>query len=151
MHNLVDPLTLPSLVGQVHRELTGILARHVLGESLQEVGQTLDPPLSGLQIRNVISANPDLVIKFNTVIEHRAHWMIEEAARLATKCAKSGDVAGLKVAIDSYMKLAGKIAPKLYGDKATLELVGAGGGPIKAIVQLEPAEAYKRMLSGDVE
>lgn len=123
-----------------------ILARHSQGESLQEIAESLDPGLTGAQLRRAIADDNEMTKSFNAIVELRAHWMIEECGRLAGMAAKAGDVAGMKVAIDSYMKLAGKIAPKLYGDKSTLELVGAGGGPIQTKVAMDPSDAYKAML-----
>jgi hypothetical protein len=132
----------------IRKHFKQIIARHATGESLQEIGQSLDPPCTGLQLRRTIITDPELTASFNAVIEHRAHYFIEEAARLAALCGKAGDVAGMKVAISAYTTLAGKIAPRLYGDKSTLELVGAGGGPVKHTVELDPAEAYRKMIGG---
>ena len=145
MNYNIDP---DSQATQVRTHFKDILARHVTGESLQSIGETLPVPLTGTQIRRAISDAPDMLLSFNAIIEHRAHHFMEEAAKLAKQCADAGDVAGMKVAIDTYMKLAAKIAPGLYGDKATLELVGAGGGPVKHTVEMSPEDAYKAMLGG---
>lgn len=136
------------VVGAIRENFHQILQRHATGESLQEIAESIDGIESGVQIRRWITLDPEMSADFNAVIEIRAHWMVEEAGRLAGLAAKSGDVSGLKCSIDAYLKIASKIAPKLYGDKSTLEVVGAGGGPVKHTVEMSPEDAYKAMLSG---
>lgn len=53
-----------------------------------------------------------------------------------------------RLKIDARKWLAGKLAPKKYGDKITQEIGGIGGGPVETM-QLTAEEAYKRMLHGD--
>lgn len=53
-----------------------------------------------------------------------------------------------RLQIDARKWLAGKLAPKKYGDKITQEIGGIGGGPVET-VQMTAEEAYKRMLHGD--
>ena len=48
-----------------------------------------------------------------------------------------------KLRVDTRRWLMSKMLPKKYGDKATTELVGAGGGPVE-IAMLTPAEKAER-------
>lgn len=78
----------------------------------------------------------------------RAHSMVEEAVDTARLGKVLGDAAGLRVSVDTLLKVAGKIAPGEYGDKASLELTGKDGGPIEANMSVSPAEAYERLIKG---
>lgn len=51
-----------------------------------------------------------------------------------------------KAAGDLWLKLAAKTDPRRYGEKATLELTGAEGGPVETVVKMDPAEAYRRAI-----
>jgi hypothetical protein len=44
-------------------------------------------------------------------------------------------VARSRLRVDARKWLAGKLAPKKYGDKVTQELTGEGGGPVKVAVE----------------
>lgn len=130
-----------------------ILERHVERESLADIAVDLSArfgvPMTGLQLRRAVMDDDSMTKSFNAVIEHRAHNLIEEATKLADQAAKLGDAAGLRVAIDTYIRIAGKIASGIYGEKSTHEFVGAGGGPIKHLVEMSPEDAYKAMLAKD--
>lgn len=78
----------------------------------------------------------------------RAHSLVEEAVDTARLGRALGDAAGLRVAADTFLKVAGKLAPTQYGDKAQIELSGKDGGPIEANMSVSPAEAYERLIKG---
>lgn len=76
--------------------------------------------------------------------EVQAHNIFEECLAIADS--QEGDVilkdgiktpnhdfiARAKLRIDTRMRMAGKLAPKVYGDKITNEHTGADGGPLDA-------------------
>jgi len=62
---------------------------------------------------------------------------------------REGDmIAHRRLQIETRMRLLGKWAPKIYGDKVAL--TGDGGGPIQtnSTVTVGPEDAYKKMLNG---
>lgn len=63
---------------------------------------------------------------------------------------RRGDMlAHRKLQIETRMRLIGKWAPKLYGEKVTQEHTGPNGGAIRSeTVNMTAEEAYKGMLGG---
>ncbi|SPA44613.1 terminase small subunit protein [Cupriavidus taiwanensis] len=54
-----------------------------------------------------------------------------------------------RLQVDARKWMAGKLAPKKYGDKIQQQLTGADGGPIQSeTVTMTAEDAYKRMLDG---
>lgn len=80
----------------------------------------------------------------------RAHNLVEKAVDVATMSTKLGEAAGMRVAVDTYLKVAAKINSEDYGDKARVEHTGKDGGPIqtKGDLTLSPADAYEKMVRG---
>jgi hypothetical protein len=80
----------------------------------------------------------------------RAHNLVEKAVDVASLSTRLGDAAGMRVAVDTYLKVASKISPEDYGDKTKIEHTGKDGGPIetKADLTLSPADAYEKMVRG---
>ena len=58
-----------------------------------------------------------------------------------------------RLQIDARKWLAGKLAPKKYGEKSSLEVSGPNGGPVQTVVATmtaqEAAEAYAGTLNAD--
>jgi len=133
----------PPIIDTVRKHANEIMARWAAGESLEKIGQSLEHKVSAMQIRLAIRNDEQLHERWAAVREHRAHYLIEAAADDARYAAASGEY---KAAADIRMKLAAKLAPELYGEKATIAHTGADGGPIQSTVTLTPDEAYKRML-----
>jgi hypothetical protein len=149
------PLMLPpgskqpemTIIDNVRMNIAHILAQHACGKSLDEIGQKLKQPQSGVQIRAAIHGDEELVKRWNVAMEHRAHWMIEQVAVLA-EIESRNPMGGRKTAIDAYFKLAEKLAPKIYGQKATIALTGEHGGAVEVNANVSPSDAYKAMLGG---
>lgn len=84
--------------------------------------------------------------------DSRNDW-IESAAedgdeRAVAARANGEQVQRSRLRIDTRLRLLGKWLPKVYGDRQTTELVGAGGGPIKtAAVTLTDAD-LERIAKG---
>ena len=71
---------------------------------------------------------------------------MEEAVEYGRQAAQIGDSSGLKVAIDTNMKVASKLNAA-YSDNATVEHTGKGGGPIK-LLALTDEELLKIAAQG---
>ena len=74
--------------------------------------------------------------------EDRADAHADTAMYRAEEAAETGDVAGLKVAIDQLNKAAARAAPAEHADVTRTEVV------LKADPNLKPADAYDRMVNG---
>lgn len=142
---IVDPVVLP-LKDRVYDAFDEILAAYAGGWSLEYAVAmstlSLDPGANALTVRNIINANKEMRSRWVSVRDARADSFFEKAAMQAEKLerddpGKAGDL---------YLKLAAKQAPKVYGEKATVELTGADGGPLESVVKLSPADAYRRAM-----
>lgn len=78
----------------------------------------------------------------------RAHSMVEEALETARLGKSLGDAAGLRLTVDTLLKVAGKIAPGEYGEKSKVEHTGADGGPIKMLAANMSDEQLAKIASG---
>lgn len=99
-------------------------------------------------VRMILSSDPGTRQEYIEAHISRAHTLVEEAVDTARLGKAIGDAAGLRVATDTFLKVATKIAPAQYGDKASLELSGKDGGPIEANMSVSPAEAYEKLIKG---
>jgi hypothetical protein len=77
-------------------------------------------------------------------------------ASMAVEKAVEARDAGLgRLAYDALKWHASKLAPKVYGDKSEVVVVGANGGPVQServVVSKDPMEAartYQKVMSGD--
>jgi hypothetical protein len=77
-------------------------------------------------------------------------------AGMAINAAVTARDAGLgRLAYDALKWHASKLAPKVYGEKNEVIVVGANGGPVQServVVSKDPMEAartYQRVMSGD--
>lgn len=75
---------------------------------------------------------PEFVPMYAAATTQRAHGYIDEIVEIADAApsSKTG-IAKAKLRIYAREKYAAKIAPRIYGEKITQELVGAGGGAIQ--------------------
>jgi hypothetical protein len=112
-----------------------ILERYAAGESMGSIAASMQDrfPMSAWKLRDIIVTNPEHFASYSQARLHRAHSLIDEALDVVNDARKIGDTAGLKVAFDGYIKVASKLAPREYGEKAKVELTGEGGGPVKLL------------------
>jgi hypothetical protein len=80
----------------------------------------------------------------------RNDWMERRGQEDAGWIANGEHIQRSRLRIETRMRLLGKWAPKVYGDKVETTLQGPGGGPVetKTTVTLTAEDAYKRMLGG---
>jgi hypothetical protein len=133
------------------------------GKSLLSICEAIGIPYS--TARQWELDNPEHAANSARARELGCHFLAEECLQIADNTLEGiettvkadggieerrGDMlAHRKLQIDTRMRLIGKWAPKLYGEKVTQEHTGPGGGAIKSeTVTMTAEEAYKRMLGG---
>lgn len=79
-----------------------------------------------------LEEQPEFVEMYNKATTMRAHGYVDEMVDIADEAPETKEgVQKAKLKIYAREKYAAKIAPRLYGEKVTQELVGAGGGAIQ--------------------
>ena len=96
--------------------------------------------------------HPDFLAECARARRDQAHWYADRCREEADDCdADTAHVA--KVRISAYQWLASKLEPRAYGDHATLEIAGAGGGPLASVNlnvtdPIEAARVYQSLIAG---
>lgn len=94
---------------------------------------------------------PELKDQYTRSREKRGDAFIESIEEDLEKLSKREiDAASARVSIDTKKWLACKFYPKMYGDKQSVELTGAGGGAISVsqTFDIEKIKELKEMLGG---
>lgn len=127
-----------------------VFDRYAWGESFQQIADTLDFDVQGWKLRNVLMNSDETKDRYATVGIERAHNLVDAALDYARKAASIGDAAGLRVAVDTNLKVAAKLNAADYGDKSKLELTGKDGKAIevKSDMTLTAEQAYERLIKG---
>lgn len=127
-----------------------VFDRYVWGESFQAIADTLDFTVAGWKLRQILMEHETTRDTFAKIGTLRAHNLVDAALDYGRKAAAIGDSSGLKVAIDTNLKVAAKLNALDYGDKSKLELTGKNGGAIevKADMTLTAEQAYDRLIRG---
>lgn len=127
-----------------------IFDRYVWGESLQAIADTLPFKIQGWKLRSILVTEKQTAERYRMAGIERAHNLVDAAVDYGRQAAAIGDSAGLRVAIDTNLKVAAKLAPREYGDTSKLELTGKNGGAleIKADLSLTAEQAYERLIKG---
>ena len=120
------------LRAHVIEHLDEILDRYVSGEAITNIAATLPFKISAPRLHGILMDCNDVRDAFIGARAERAHQLVERALAFSQGAAALGTEAGLKVAIDAHLKIASKLNPE-YNDKASVELTGKNGGPIKMI------------------
>lgn len=132
-----------SLTDQVRLAFDELRSAFAGGWSLEyAVAMHMPEGTNPLKVRAAIAQDKLMRVEWAAIRDARAEHFFERAAMQAEKLeredpGKAGDL---------YLKLAAKQAPKLYGDKAQLEVSGPDGGPLESVVKLDPALAYRRAM-----
>lgn len=113
-----------------------VFDRYVWGESFQAISTTLPFQVPGWKLRVVLMESEETRDTYANANILRSHNLIETSLDYGRQAAAQGDAAGLKVAIDTNMKIAAKLNAA-YNDKATIEHTGQGGGPIKLLAMTD--------------
>ena len=128
-----------------------VFDRYVHGESFQTIAESLSFDIQGWKLRDVLMAHETTKDTYAKSGILRSHNLIDSSLEYAKRAATLGDAAGLRVAIDTNMKIAAKLNAIDYGDKSKLELTGKNGGAleIKADLTLTAEQAYERLVRGE--
>lgn len=114
-----------------------VFDRYVWGESFQSIADTLPFPVTGWRLRDILMNSDETATTYANIGIHRAHNLVDATIDYGRRAAAIGDAAGLRVAIDTNLKVASKLHVAEYGDSKKVELTGAGGGPVKLLAMTD--------------
>lgn len=132
-------------------EIAGEICRRIAsGESLLSISKEEGMP-GHTTIYQWMAAHSSFANKYaaarNTGLDVMADKLLdlsdEEVGITASGATDSGAVARQKLRVDTRKWYLSKMAPKRYGERATVEHSGPGGGPVQVvwnIVGVEPAQ-----------
>lgn len=113
-----------------------VFDRYVWGESFQAIADSLPFQVAGWKLRQILLESEETRETYANISILRSHNLVDAALDYGRQAAALGDAAGLKAAIDTNLKIAAKLNAA-YNDKASLELTGAGGGPVKLLAMTD--------------
>ena len=115
-----------------------VLERMRDGEILTAICREYD--LRPSAFSNKAERDPEFGERYARARKEQAHAMAMDVVRIADE---EPDPQRARVRCDARKWVAARIDPKNYGDRATNEIVGAGGGPVELAV-LTAAERAER-------
>jgi hypothetical protein len=126
-----------------------VFDRYVDGESFQAIASSLPFRISGWKLRQILMEADETRETYANANILRSHSLVEASLDYGREAAAIGSESGLKVAIETNLKVAAKLNAA-YNDKASLELTGKDGGAleIKADLTLTAEQAYERLIKG---
>lgn len=106
-----------------------ICARLAGGEPITRICR--DPDMPALQTHyRWIAAHPEYSEQYMRAREDQADTLAAEIIDIADQSAPEG-VQTARLRVDARKWYAGKLRPKVYGDKVQTELTGKDGGPVE--------------------
>lgn len=113
-----------------------VFDRYVYGESFQSIADSLKFKVAGWKLRQILMESDETRETYANANILRSHNLIEASLDFGRQAAAIGTEQGFKVAIDTQLKIAAKLN-HAYSDKASLELTGKNGGPIKLLAMTD--------------
>lgn len=115
-----------------------VFDRYVWGESFQAIADSLKPKLNvpGWKLRQILMESEETKETYANANILRSHNLVEASLDYGRQAAAIGTEQGFKVAIDTQLKIAAKLNAA-YNDKASLEVTGKDGGPIKLLAMTD--------------
>lgn len=113
-----------------------VFDRYVWGESFQAIADTLPFKVPGWKLRQILMESEETRELYANANILRSHNLVDAALDYGRQAAAIGDASGLKAAIDTNLKIAAKLNTA-YNDKASLELTGKDGGPVKLLAMTD--------------
>jgi hypothetical protein len=110
-----------------------ICCRLVEGESLKAICASDEMPSRSTVFR-WLTEKPEFQDMYTRAREEQAETLADELAYIADT---AEDVQKARLQVDVRKWAAAKLKPRKYGDRATLEHTGEGGGPINATLKVE--------------
>jgi hypothetical protein len=114
-----------------------VFDRYVWGESFQAIADSLSFQIQGWKLRQILMDSDETRDRYSLIGIERAHNLVDAALDYGRRAAAIGDSSGLKVAIDTNLKVAAKLHAAEYGDKSKVELTGKDGGPVKLLAMTD--------------
>lgn len=109
-----------------------VFDRYVWGESFQAIADSLKFKIAGWKLRQILMESEETRETYANANILRSHNLIEASLDYGRQAAAIGTEQGLKVAIDTQLKIAAKLNAA-YSEKAKLEVTGENGGPVKLL------------------
>lgn len=119
-------------------DLDEVCDRIADGESLRNIAA--DSLVSAPTLLKWLSSEPERRARYDQARLDRAHRFVDEIVELSD--VSIGDpinTAARRLQIDTRKWVAGKLYPRVYGDKLQTEITGKNGGP----VQIEASQALR--------
>lgn len=131
-------------------ELAGRICQAIAdGGTIREIcGKAGIPPWN--TVRSWLIAHPEFHAQYARAREDQADALADKALRIAAQATpQTVNVARLQV--DTIKWRAGKLKPKVYGDRASVEHSGPEGGPIQSSVDLKGValDVLKKLVVDD--
>ena len=151
LHVEVKRIEAAKLKAQVMEVAEHVFDEYVFGKSFQQIADELSFKIQGWKLRQILMDSEETREQYSMAAIERAHNLVDASIDYARKAAAIGDAAGLRVAIDTNLKVASKLHAAEYGDKSKLELTGKDGKAleIKADLSLTAEQAYERLIKGE--
>lgn len=149
LHTLVQKKEQDELKAKVLEVADEVFDRYVWGESFQAIADSMPFQIQGWKLRQILMESEETGKTYANANVLRSHNLVEASLDYGRQAAALKTESGLKVAIDTNLKVAGKLNAA-YNDKASLELTGKNGGAleIKADLSLTAEQAYERLIKG---
>lgn len=130
--------------------LSEIMDRWVDGASFTKIADQMFIPYPTLS--RMLQSNPVVATAYKDAKMLKAQSLVDRAEGLASVAGDAGekmlDNALMKTGIDTAMKIAGKLDPNSWGDKAHVDMHLAG--EVTYDMRISPLEAYQSLLKGGV-
>jgi hypothetical protein len=106
------------------------------GESLLSITGDDDMPSQSMVYR-WLDKIPGFREKYAQARVMQAHTLAEQAAQMASGKFELADPAFARLQLDAIKWTAGKLAPRVYGEKLDLNVGGQDGGPLTTVIRWE--------------
>ena len=137
LHKLPERIAADQLKADVLAVASEVFDRYVWGESFQQIADTLPFKIHGWKLRQILMQSKETADQYAMAGIERAHNLVDATIDYARQAAALGDAAGLRVAIDTNLKVASKLNAVEYGDKTKVELTGKNGGPLQLLAMTD--------------
>jgi hypothetical protein len=135
MSNPVKRIGRPSIYNEELAE--EICSRLAEGESLRSIVKDWYMPVHKT-IYRWVDGNPEFGARYAKARQNQAHALAERAAEMASGKFEVTDPSFARLQLDAIKWMAGKLAPKSYGDKVDLNVGGQeGGAPVATVLRWE--------------
>ena len=151
LHKLPERTAAEQLKADVLSVAEVVFDRYVWGESFQSIADSLPFTIAGWKLRQILMDSDETKEQYAMAGIERAHNLVDAALDYGRKAAAIGDAAGLRVAVDTNLKVAAKLNAAAYGDKTKVEHTGKDGNAIEIVADLSltAEQAYERLIKGD--